>query len=364
MEVVQASDLNEERWTQFVLGHPRGTIFHTPYLVNVYKGAKGIEPFALAAVGHSHEILALLVAVRMQVCKGPIGQPTSRCIIHAEPLHREDEQGLVALNRLLKTYDEMVGRRALFSEVRFLHEPGPLGAHLATQGYERIEFLNYLIDLRQPPEELWQGMKRCRRNNVRKAQKCGLEWVEITSEQQLPTMYEMLTLTFRQAGIALQDFSFFHSAWQLLRPKGLARFYFVQYDGQPIQTTILLLFRGYLHYWFLGYRRQEFGALRPNDFATWQAIKLGAEDGYELFDWGGAGRPGELYGLRSFKAGFGGEQVNYGRYKKTYVQNPFHSAYKIYKLLQHLKRDLGTLVNSHPQGAKKDAAWRGLGEDN
>jgi serine/alanine adding enzyme len=338
MEVVHALDLGEERWMQFVLSHSRGSIFHTPYIVEVYKRTVGFEPLALAAVDHSEEILALLVAVRMQVYKGPVGRLTSRYITYAEPLPREDEQGLAALDRVLKAYDELVGRRALFSEVRFLHEPGPLDALLTAQGYERTDYLNYLIDLHRPLTELWQEMKRCRRQNICKAQRCGLEWVEVTSEQQLPALYEILALTFRRAGIPLYDFSLFRSAWQLLRPKGIARFYLVQYEGQPVQATVLLLFQGRLHYWYMGSRYQEFEAMRPNDLAVWQAIKVGVEDGCELFDWGGAGRPGESDGLRNFKARFGGEQVNYGRYRKNYAENPFQPAYKVYKLLQHLRQ--------------------------
>ena len=39
------------------------------------------------------------------------------------------------------------------------------------------------------------------------------------------------------------------------------------------------------------------------------------------FDFGGAGRPDERYGVREFKAKFGGQQVNYGRF--VCVHHPF-----------------------------------------
>ena len=40
---------------------------------------------------------------------------------------------------------------------------------------------------------------------------------------------------------------------------------------------------------------------------------LGREQGFDLFDFGGAGRPDEHYGPREFKAKFGGELVDFGR---------------------------------------------------
>lgn len=348
-EVVFASDnLSREKWMQFVSEHPRGSVFHTPYIVDVYNNTKGFKAVPLAVIDDSHEILSLLVAVQTQVYKGMLGRTTSHCIIHAEPLYREDERGIAALNKLLSAYDKLVGRSAIFSEVRFLQEPGPLDALLLAQHYKRDDYLNFTLDLQQPLDKLWQNMKSCRRRNVRRAEKNGLEWVEVTDEQQLPTVYELLDGTFRRAGLSLHDYSLFQSLWRTLRPQGMIKFYFVKHEGKPIQTSVLLFFRGRVHYWYLGSLCRELATLRTDDFAYWQSIKLGVESGCKLFDWGGAGRPGELNSLRNFKSKFGGELVNYGRYRKTYTENLFTPAYKAYKAFQHLKRDIGTLVSTRP----------------
>jgi lipid II:glycine glycyltransferase (peptidoglycan interpeptide bridge formation enzyme) len=42
-------------------------------------------------------------------------------------------------------------------------------------------------------------------------------------------------------------------------------------------------------------------------------LRWGRTHGFEVFDFGGAGRPDEPYGPREFKAKFGGELVDYGR---------------------------------------------------
>ena len=46
---------------------------------------------------------------------------------------------------------------------------------------------------------------------------------------------------------------------------------------------------------------------------TWGILEWGAKNGYSLYDFGGAGKPDEKYGVRDFKAKFGGELVNFGR---------------------------------------------------
>jgi lipid II:glycine glycyltransferase (peptidoglycan interpeptide bridge formation enzyme) len=52
----------------------------------------------------------------------------------------------------------------------------------------------------------------------------------------------------------------------------------------------------------------------------WHILKWGAENHYCIYDFGGAGKPGEHYGVRDFKAKFGGELVCYGR--NTWVSMP------------------------------------------
>jgi lipid II:glycine glycyltransferase (peptidoglycan interpeptide bridge formation enzyme) len=53
----------------------------------------------------------------------------------------------------------------------------------------------------------------------------------------------------------------------------------------------------------------------PSVLATWAGLEYGLKNGFKYFDFLGAGKPNEYYGVREFKSKFGGELVNYGRYK-------------------------------------------------
>lgn len=48
--------------------------------------------------------------------------------------------------------------------------------------------------------------------------------------------------------------------------------------------------------------------------ATYAGIEYAAEHGYTRYDMMGAGKPGVPYGVRDFKAEFGGEMVEQGRF--------------------------------------------------
>ena len=52
----------------------------------------------------------------------------------------------------------------------------------------------------------------------------------------------------------------------------------------------------------------------PSTLATYAGMAYAAEHHLPLFDMMGAGKPEESYGVRDFKAKFGGELVEHGRY--------------------------------------------------
>ena len=75
-----------------------------------------------------------------------------------------------------------------------------------------------------------------------------------------------------------------------------------------------------LYEWFVCGRDGVYKNIFPSTLATWAAIEYAATNKFEKFDMMGAGKPEEGYGVRQFKAKFGGELVEHGRF--LYVINP------------------------------------------
>lgn len=65
---------------------------------------------------------------------------------------------------------------------------------------------------------------------------------------------------------------------------------------------------------------------------VWQVLEWGATKGYRTFDFGGAGKPGEDYGPRRFKAKFGGTLVNYGRNVCVHAPMRLKLSEKVYNI--------------------------------
>jgi lipid II:glycine glycyltransferase (peptidoglycan interpeptide bridge formation enzyme) len=92
----------------------------------------------------------------------------------------------------------------------------------------------------------------------------------------------------------------------------MIRFTLAYVDQTPVATSIELLYKDVVYGWYGGVDR-DYARYMPNELLTWNILEWGAEHGYAVYDFGGAGKPDEDYGPRAFKAKFGGTLVNYGR---------------------------------------------------
>ena len=113
----------------------------------------------------------------------------------------------------------------------------------------------------------------------------------------------------------MADISLFESVFQVLKPKNMAKFMIVKHNGEIIGMCLVLIYRNVLFVWYLGAFRAAL-KLHPTNLLPWHVMEWGSKNKFNIFDFGGAGKPDEDYGVRDFKGRFGGDLVNYGRYTK------------------------------------------------
>ena len=83
---------------------------------------------------------------------------------------------------------------------------------------------------------------------------------------------------------------------------------------------------------------REHNSLFPSVTVTWAPLEWGADNNYNYFDFMGAGKPDEYYGVREFKEKFGGKLVNYGRFMAIHKKMQFKLATAGFKVWQSIKR--------------------------
>jgi CelD/BcsL family acetyltransferase involved in cellulose biosynthesis len=317
-------------WDEFVLKHPKGSIFHTSDMVRVFQGAKNHTPLALAAIGNNGDIIALLVAVRVQTLPDPLGRVSSRSIWYAEPLCYDNEQSIGALAQLVAQHDRKMQRNTLFTEVRPLFAPGPERIALERCGYSFLDYLNFVVDVSQPTDILWRNMDRHARRGVRESERNGFQMRRLQTPDAVDLLYQVLIKTYCHANVPLAHRSLFERAFAILQPKGALKIEAVVRQDEPIAMQATLRYKDLAYAWYCGTLRLR--GFSPLDYLIWQELNWSHEQGCTLYDMGGAGWPDEPYGVRRYKAKFGGELVHYGRYRKIYSSWKLALAERAYQI--------------------------------
>lgn len=335
MSSIQIVDsLPYDQWMKFVNDHPDGNIFHTPFMMEVFKKTSKHQPTFFAAIDErDREILSLVLSVQIGVPGAPISRLTSRSIIYGGVLCAGSVDGRNSLAPLMNSYNASVKERVLFTEIRNASPPQQSREELEICGYKYEDYLNYLIDLRRPLDEIFQAFSSSCRRNIRKSERNGVLIEEIASKEELPVFYGLLKKTYSRATTPLADFSLFASAFDKLHSRNMVKFFLAKLGDQYIAGRVILLFKGKIFDWYAGSDHDHLNVY-PNEMLVHHILKWGGQNGIHTFDFGGAGRPDERYGVRDFKERFGGQVVNYGRYTNVYspgLYNVSNIGYRLYR---------------------------------
>lgn len=312
--------IEKGKWGDFVYNHPHGNIFQTPEMAEVYKRTKNYEPISLAVVDSSDEILAVLLAVVIKEMGGILGSFSAHSRVNEGPLFLEDERGIDATMLLMGHYEKIVRKKALYTEVRNIRNTSEFSNIFNGLGYEYEERLNFLINLNRVEEEIWRAIHKSRRKGINRAKNKGVTVEKMEDKKDIPVFYDIVAKTYKRVGVPLADYSFFEAMFEILVPKKMADFYLAKYNNKSVGARVVLKYRGSVYDWYAGSLPTN-DPLYVDEAMVWHILKEGANNGYAIFDFGGAGKPNEEYGVREFKRRFGGDLVNYGRYKKEH--SPF-----------------------------------------
>jgi serine/alanine adding enzyme len=258
-----------------------------------------------------------MTPVRIATLGGPLRSLTSRTVAFAAPIAAARDTD--ALGALLTAYRTAGSRGSLFTEVRHHVLDPAVVAALQTEGFAREAHLNFTIDLTQGEDTLWSKVASSARRNVQKARRSGVTIEEATDAVAIGEAYDVLRDVYHRIQVPLPDRSLFDASARILAPLGMYSVLRARWEGQTIGVLCLLRYRGVVTYWYTGTLR-EHATLRAGDLLAWHAISNEAAAGNRVFDFGGAGRPDEPYGVRDFKAKYGGELIEPGR--ATWTPSP------------------------------------------
>lgn len=311
------NDIDKLAWSDFVLNHPKGNIFQTPEMFDLYQITPNSEPFVFVALNNT-EIVGVLLAIVHKEFKGLLGVLTSRSIIIGGPL--VIDSNLDVASALMTTYCSVIKSKAIYSQIRNIFDTFRLKDLFQQLNYVYEDHLDIQVDLTKSEEELWKDVHTKRRNEIRKAEKEDVLVHEASSAEDRNTIYRVLKEVYSRAKLPLASNKFFDNAYKVFSEKGMIKFYGAFHDENLIGTMVVLCYKNGMYDWYAGSFMAHYKK-GPNNILPWKIFQDAKAKGYKVFDFGGAGKPNKPYGVRDYKKKFGGEFVNYGRYEL--IHKPF-----------------------------------------
>ena len=185
---------------------------------------------------------------------------------------------------------------------------GSLVAALAAAGWQPAPTVQprvtRVVDLRVDEAALWSGLRKKWRQYVNKARSGGVTVTDVGVDA-LPAFHEMMAETAIRAGTRIRAESAYRDVWDAYAPSGDARLLFaVGPDGTP-EAALFLLRCGDRVVEPYGGMTAAGAASRANYLVKWEAIRTAREAGAVSYDMWGLVHPG----IRQFKAGFGGREI-------------------------------------------------------
>jgi lipid II:glycine glycyltransferase (peptidoglycan interpeptide bridge formation enzyme) len=304
------NQIDPQQWQALIDRSPYATWFQTPEAYEFYaSNPEEMMPFAVGIEEDGH-LVGVIVGYTTQE-KNPIKQLlTCRSIIIGGPLLDEhiSSDALMALLVAVK----QVAKKAIYVETRNFNDYSNWKGIFEQCGFQYHPHLNFHVDTTQPWETIENNIGKHRRKYIRLSYRDGVEVELEPTLQQVKEYYTVLQDLYRtKVKMPLQPWSFFERLYHMRSCKYLL----VLYNNQVVGGSICMTLKGHgVYEWYACGKDGMFRNIYPSSVTKHIGMKYASDNGYEVFDMMGAGKPNEAYGVRDFKAEFGGKLVEHGRF--------------------------------------------------
>ena len=314
--------IDRQQWSELVRTSETGTWFQSPEAYDFFASMPELmEPFVYG-VERAEKLCAVCVGYVTKE-RNPIKQFfTRRAIIIggvAVVANGAKEDIVILLNYVRKELKP----KSIYIETRNFNDFSPWKEAFEAAGFVYKPHLNFHVD---------PATNNLSDNRKRQLKKSDAVVSEGVSELEIREWYEVLSELYRtKVKTPLWPIDLFLEAYR----QGIAKFLLVKHEGRIIGGSMVVADERTVYEWFECGLNAECKDQYPSVMATWGGIQLAHQSGCTRYDMMGAGEPGVPYGVRDFKAEFGGQMVEHGRF--LYVCKPmlYRLGVCVVKILKH-----------------------------
>lgn len=324
MRIIGYKDIDRAEWEALVKASATGTWFQTPEAYCFYESLPELfRPFAVGIARDAEHLDATrlesstleLVGVcvgYVTVEKSPIKQfLTRRAIIISGPALADDAMD-EEVEALMLAVRKQLQPQAIYVETRNFNDYSKWKGAFEKAGFLYEPHLNFHVHTVQGWEAVEENIGKHRKKYIRLSFRDGATVEENPTMEQVRAYYEILKELYKtKVKMPLQPWEFFEKLYHCPSCKYLL----VMFDGEVVGGSICMLLPGHgVYEWYACGKDGVYRNIHPSSVTKYAGMKYACDNDYAVFDMMGAGKPDEEYGVRDFKAEFGGELVEHGRF--------------------------------------------------
>jgi lipid II:glycine glycyltransferase (peptidoglycan interpeptide bridge formation enzyme) len=290
------------------------SFFQTPEALSFFNSV-GLETFVFA-IEFEHKIMAYVSGI-IQKESGIKSSFTRRAIIYGGPVISSEAE-VDHVTELFKTVIKKLKRKVIYIETRNFNDYSEYKTALDEIGFEYHSHLNFHLKC-DTEEQAKERLGKSKLRQIKRSLKEGAELREAQSQFEVEEYYTILNDLYKtKVKTPLPELTFFMSLFN----QEVAKFLLVFYKEKVVGGVVCPIFNNEVIYeWYACGKNRTYKNIYPSTLATWGGIVYACNHKIETYDFMGAGKPDEDYGVREFKLKFGGDLVEHGRF--IYVTNPF-----------------------------------------
>lgn len=334
--LLEPDKISKKEWRDFVINHVHGSIFQSPEMFDVYSNTRHYEPIILAVLDDKETIQALLLSVIQKENSGVLGVLSSRAIIIGGPLIAPGKEEILTI--LLQKYNTIIRKRAIYTQIRNSYSPGETLKHFKGHGYDYVDHLNIILDLRIGKDNLWKNFSRSRKKGIKKAQTKDFAFSFYQDGRYINEFYKLLSVTYNRIKLPIPDVGHFVEISKRYDNSNYSVFTITR-NNRVLVALFALIYKKTIYGYYMGsVNDNDIIKEKPIDLLFWEVFKWSIEENLHFFDWMGAGSPGKSYGVRDFKLQYGGELQSFGRIERIHKPIFYFIAKRGLLIWQKIKR--------------------------
>ena len=305
IRVVTYDEIDRTAWQKLVRNSKTGTWFQSPEAYDFYASLPDVMTPFVYAVLTDDSLRAVGVGYVTKEHNSLKQFFTRRAIINGGVCLADDATN-EEVEALLATLRDYASTRAIYLETRNFNNFSHWKDAFETAGFAYKSHLNFHVVTNGFDARLSDNRKR----QVRKSKELVISELA-TNESDVREWYNVLSYLYRtKVKTPLFPIEFFLTAYR----RKIGHFLLVKYRGKIIGGSMVVQDEKCVYEWFECGLNAEFKDQYPSVIATYSGIQFAQQHGCSRYDMMGAGEPNVPYGVRDFKAEFGGQLVEHGRF--------------------------------------------------